>query len=272
MRSFVHAARSPYVRSRAKAAVHARRSGMTLIEILIVIALLALVSIGITFGVGALHRTKLRSSALDIVAAARFGYHRAVTHGKTVRTAFDLDAHTIAVEEAHGEITLDRSDQRDSDDEEDRSAVDPWEAARARLEDAYGANLGRAGFSVIGGSDGQPRQRYMPHQLPVTESRDVARARESGDDSAALAADANVLITRLITPHEQEIRESGKGYIYFFPGGRAEHAVVQITDADREHVYSVEVHPLTGRAQVYSYAYEPREMMDEEASEVRDPG
>ena len=41
---------------------------MTLIEILIVIALFALVATGVSMGIGALHRTKLRSAAMDVAA------------------------------------------------------------------------------------------------------------------------------------------------------------------------------------------------------------
>ncbi|HJL44968.1 MAG TPA: prepilin-type cleavage/methylation domain-containing protein, partial [Polyangiaceae bacterium LLY-WYZ-15_(1-7)] len=81
--------------------------------------------------------------------------------------------------------------------------------------------------------------------------------------------EAEVRITRLFTPHEREPRETGRGYIYFFPGGRTEHAVVQITDGE-DNVYSIEVHALTGRAEIHAYAHEPVELDDE--SELRDPG
>ncbi|MEM9067413.1 MAG: prepilin-type N-terminal cleavage/methylation domain-containing protein [Myxococcota bacterium] len=249
-----------------------RTEGMTLIEILIVVALLALMATGIGLGFSALHRTKLRSSALDIVGAARFAYHRAVTRGKTVRIVFDLDAHTIAVEEAHGRITLNASEDRELDEDEDNAAVDPWEAARARLDDAYGANLGRAAFEPVKGSNGSPIRRYTPHQLPITESRDVGdELSEGAEAAAALGQRASVRIARLITPHEMDPREQGRGYIYFFPGGRSEHATVQITDSNGESVYSVEIHPLTGQGRVHNYAYEPEELTDE-GSEVRDPG
>ncbi len=241
--------------------------GMTLIEILIVVAILAVVATGITLGFSALHRTKLRSAAMDIVAASRFAYHRAVTRGRTVRIVFDLDAHTMALEEAHGHITLSAGEDRELDEEEDTAAVDPWEAARARLDDAYGANLGRAAFEPIRGSSGEPIRRYTPHQLPVKEGRRVQT-----EDVAESAREASVHIVRLTTPHEPEPREQGRGYVYYFPGGRTEHAVVQIADRSRETVYSVEIHPLTGHAKVYPYAFESEEMLDESSSELGDPG
>lgn len=230
---------------------------------LIVVVLLALVAAGISYGFGALHRTKLRSSAMDIVAASRFAYHRAVTKGKTVRVRLDLNAHTIAVEEAAGNVMIE-ADSEGSDDDEDRSAVDPWAVARARLDDAYGANLGRAAFDPIRNSEGEPIERYQAHQFPVTRSSRLDL--EEGESPA----DPSVRVVRLMTPHERDPRESGRGSIYFFPGGRAEHAIVWLSDDDGETVYSVEIHPLTGRGRIYAYAYEPEEMLDED--EVRDPG
>lgn len=238
---------------------------MTLIEIMIVVVLLALVATGLSLGFNALHRTKLRSSALDVVAAARFAYHRAVTKGKTVRVVLDLDAHTIAVEEAAGHVMI-QADSEDSDSEEDRSAVDPWAAARARLDDAYGANLGRAAFEPIRNSDDEPLERYQAHQFPVSRSSRVAREEGEAPDTGSPA----VRVVRLATPHERDPRETGRGSIYFFPGGRAEHAIVWLSDDEGETVYSVEIHPLTGHGKIYAYAYEPEAMLDED--EVRDPG
>jgi hypothetical protein len=50
--------------------------------------------------------------------------------------------------------------------------------------------------------------------------------------------------------------------------------VVQLTDAS-DTVYSVEIHPLTGRARLHDWAFEPedlRDASDEDLSDVRDPG
>lgn len=248
----------------------AREEGVTLIEMMIVVVLLALVAVGVSYGIGALHRTKLRSAAMDVVSASRFAYHRAVTRSNTVRIAFDLDAHTIAIEEAHGHVTLDVSEDAESDDEEDRSASDPWMRAQARLDGSMSAQLGRSAFGPIEGSDGEPMEKYLPHRLPVVESGIVEAA--EGDPRAALmaAGDPEVRIYRLVTPHEPEPRETGRGYVYFFPGGRTEHAYVYLTDDDGTNAYTIEIHPLTGRAVVHRGELEPTEMADE--GDLRDPG
>jgi general secretion pathway protein H len=245
-----------------------REEGLTLIEMMIVVALLALVAVGVSYGIGALHRTKLRSAAMDVVSASRFAYHRAITRSNTVRIAFDLDAHTIAVEEAHGHVTLDMSEDADRDEEEDRSASDPWARAQARLDGSMSAQLGRSAFGPIEGSDGSPMRKYLPHRLPVVESGAV----DPGTDPAAalaLAGDPEVRIYRLVTPHEPEPRETGRGYVYFFPGGQTEHAFVYLTDRG-DNAYTLEIHPLTGRAVVHRGEVEPTELSDE--GDVRDPG
>lgn len=81
-----------------------------------------------------------------------------------------------------------------------------------------------------------------------------------------------MLIERLYTPHEDEPREEGTGHIYFFPHGQTENAMVWLADGS-DHVFSVELHPITGRTIVRASAYEPEELIldgDEDSSEVED--
>lgn len=228
--------------------------GMTLIEIMIVIVIGALLITGASMGIGAITRTNLRSSCMTISAAARFAYQHAVSQGKTVRIALDFGANTIALEEAHGNVVIANPDEEDDDDEvEDDGARDPWVTAQNRLDDAIGANLGRASFSVIS-------TQSAPNEDGEVEREEIDRFRPRPFDGA--------MLNLLITPHEREPREDGKGYIYFFPDGRAENAVVQLVNED-EIVYSVEIDSLTGQATIHSFAFGEEDMEDRE---LRDPG
>lgn len=226
------------------------RAGITLVEILVVVVIIAVAATGASFAFGAVTRSRLRSTSMRIVAAARFSFNRAVVKGNTVRILLNLDESSMAIEEAHGRVVLARIDDATREDlDEDQAAVDPWEAAKARLEDELAPSFGASPFGPILGSDGSPRKKYQPKPLP-----------------------GGVRIVKLIVPHEPEPRIDGKGAIHFFPGGRTEHAVVQLTDTS-ETVYSVEIHPLTGRAEVHTFAYEP-ELVDpgDDLREVEDPG
>lgn len=231
---------------------------MTLIEVMLVIVIGALLVVGASTGLGAIARTNMRAAAMTISSASRFAYHRAVTHGKTVRIALDFDAHTIGIEEAQGQVILADPDADDDVDEEvdDDGSRDPWAAAQASLDDTMQANLGRASFSTVGSEEREtdengetlvtvtPLDRFRPRPLEGVE------------------------LNLLITPHEREARVDGKGYIYFFPSGRTETAIVQLTNED-EIIYSVQIDALTGRAEIFSYA---RDESDLEALEIRDPG
>ena len=241
--SSVLPSRRPRRRGRA-----ASQGAFSLIEILIVIVIMALAVAGLTMGFSALGRSRLRSAGVKIAAGAKFAYHRAITQGKTVRMVLDFDAGTLGFEEAHGRVTLRDTSRNDwtldGDDEDDDGSVDAWSSAQANLESAITASIGRSPFGPIADEDGEPMERYQPRVLD------------------------GVRFTRLFTPHELEPRESGKGYIYFFPGGHTEHAVVQLENPDLR-VYSVEIHALTGRAEIFPHAVEPEELTEED---LRDPG
>jgi len=221
--------------------------GFSIIEMMIVIVIMALAVGALTMGLGALGRSKLRSSCVKISAGAKFAYHRAITQGKTVRIVLDFEQNTMGFEEAHGRVTLrDAENSHWSDDDEDEDedgADDPWSNAQANIESAIEASIGRSPFGPITNEDGEALERYEPRPLE------------------------GVMIARLFTPHEIEPREAGKGYIYFFPGGQTEHAVVQLENRD-QRVYSVEIHPLTGQAEIFPHAVEPEELTEED---LRDP-
>lgn len=232
---------------------------MTLVEVMIVIVLLAMAAAGTVYAVSALTRSELRAGCMKIAAGSRFAYSRAVTHNTTVRIVLDFEADRMWFEEAHGRITLARTDdptrlEVEREGDEETVAVDPWRAASERLSETFRPSFGGSPFQALRGPSGQVLTRYQAQPI---------------GPRGVLSAQAELV--RLVTPHEPEPREEGRGAIYFFPQGRTEHAIIQLSDGE-ETVYTVEILPLTGRATVYNYAYMPDRLADEEASEVDDPG
>jgi general secretion pathway protein H len=218
---------------------------MSLIEVLIVIVIVAIAATSMTMGVGALTRSKLRAACMRIVSASRFGYHRAITTGKTVRVVFDMDSGTISVDEGRAGILLNAPGAEM--EEGDEEAVDPWESARARLENPLAPALGSSAFTPIADEDGDPVERYQPSPL--------------GD---------NIRVTQLLAPHLPAGQTEGRAAIYFFPTGRSEHAIVHLTDG-RDRTMSVEIMGLTGRGVVHDGVFEPSELEDTR-DDPRDPG
>jgi prepilin-type N-terminal cleavage/methylation domain-containing protein len=216
--------------------------GFTLIEVILVIAIIAVVVTGATFGLGAITRTRLRSSAFKVMSAAQFAYNRSLTQGTTTRLRFDFEKDTMAIEETLTPVTLATNEQLDDDEGQ---AVDPWDLARARLEQPLTPVKPTSPFHPISNQSGKVIERYT--------------AKPVGDA---------ISVHALITPHETEIRTDGEGSVYFFPGGLTEHAVIQLSDSSNT-VYSVEIHPLTGNARLHNFAYEPLDELDDEG-EVED--
>jgi prepilin-type N-terminal cleavage/methylation domain-containing protein len=229
--------------------------GMTLIEIIVVTVIVALAMSGVSFSIGALTRTNLKGGAGKVGAAMRYAYNRAITQGTIVRVHFAVPGGTFSVEEAHSGVVITRSkDKNDKTnlDEKGRriDSVDPWAAAQQRLSHPDKPSVGASPFSALTTEDGEVLKRY--------QNVSVGRG---------------VQIIRLLVPHEPEPVTKGEGSVHFFPGGHTERAVVQLGDG-RGGVYSVEVHPLTGRVKIHGEAYEPKDLLDEingkeEVSEVR---
>lgn len=222
---------------------------MTLVEVLIVVALFGLAASATTLAFGALTRTQLRSACMKVSAAVHFAYNRAIADGNTLRVVLDANSQTLSIEEAHGKVVLASTDDPRLDEESvTEVAVDPWSAARARLEETFEPSFGRSPFQPLTGSNGEALDRYRNVSL--------------GD---------NIRIMRMYLPHEPAPRDSGRGAIHFFPTGLTEHAVIHLSDGGEERIYSVEVHPLTGRSKVHNFAYEPEEPGEEGFHELEDP-
>ncbi|HEX5660288.1 MAG TPA: prepilin-type N-terminal cleavage/methylation domain-containing protein [Polyangiales bacterium] len=253
-----------------------RRSseGVTIIEMMVVVVIIAIGASAASYGLGALSKTSLQSACVRIASLSRYAYHRALTQSTTVRVTFDLDNDTYAVSEAHGRVTLVRSDAKMREDadraaEEDKdrnpedrapvddgsgAGIDPWEAAKQKVEKPDVLTLPPSPFSPISSASGKPVERFKTQPI--------------GD---------GVGIAKLIVAHEAKPKVEGKVDLFYFSNGQTQHAVVQLHDRDNI-IYSVEIHPLTGRGTIRNTPYEPETLMDdptkrnEDATEVEDRG
>ncbi len=224
-----------------------RRQGMTLIELILVVALVALASTGVSFAFAAVTRSQLRSACLKVIAASRFAYNRAIVKGVTVRIVLDFEEDTISIEESSSaRILL----SRDADGE-GGGVVDPWEAAQQSVEGTLAPRGAESPFHVISTESGEAISRYKPQKLG-----------------------ANIELRKLIATHLPAATSAGQNAIYYFPGGISEYAVLQLTDGS-DDVYTVELHPWTGKGKVYARPFEGTSHSESAlglGSEVRDDG
>ena len=278
--------------------------GFTLIEIIVVVIIAALLVAGVAIGFKATSGTNLQSSAWTLASASRYAYSRAVNQGVTVRMVLDFEKKTIALQETAGRVVLNRDDEsgtglsreglRDLYDADggvvetpmssgdsyvmpsspmgggglfgmmglgsmdDSATGDPMAdmangIGMGQITDPFLASMQDPGSAGGGARVGNPAGYRGPRFEPV--EGELGEVRE-------LAGEVGFL--KVLSPHEPRPREEGRAYVYYFPGGMTEHAVIQLTDGDEEdpEIFSIEIHPLSGRAEILSFEYEPEDELD----------
>lgn len=195
---------------------------MTLVEVLIVVALVALVTAGVASGSGLFGSTRMRSASMLILSAIRVGMTHANTTGLPTRLVLDLEGRRVWLEETQGRML-----RRLGDDEGDPSAgaAAATDAERAATEEAQ---------RVVDG----PRE--PPPQFVAVE-KGVFQGRELGRD---------IQFKYVQTEHDVDPRVEGRAYLYFWPGGGTEKAIIVLTRPGDDEGLSIVVSALTGRAQI----------------------
>jgi general secretion pathway protein H len=204
-----------------------RQRGLTLIEVVIAVALIALLSGSLLFGRNMLVGSRMKSAATLIVSGVRFGLTRANATGRPARLVLDFDKKQISIEEASSSLML---REKGTDPSAGATPASSAEAkARAEAERIVeGPRAPRATFSKLSGVSGAIE-----------------------DLSAGRALGEGVELVRVRTEHDEEEVREGRAYIYFWPGGTTERAIVQLKKAgDKEAALTVVLSPLTGRAKI----------------------
>lgn len=233
---------------------------MTIVEILVVVAIAALVASVAVASIGSLGRVRLRGSTYLVAAAIQRGFSYSATHGESVRLMLDFEENVLTLEHGEGRLLIDKSEEGGVHEltEEELDELEAEEAARLEEEEEEGGgvefDLGVETLSqqIKSGFHQGEVPRYKPPMFePIADRRFQARRLER-----------RVVFLAVHSPLYAEPKRDGKAYIYFFPDGMGDHAVVQLQNKAGQ-VYSVEVQPLTGRAKIYNYAHVP-EVIEEE--------
>jgi general secretion pathway protein H len=230
---------------------HAAERGLSLLEILIVMALVAVFTAAAVGGTMMTSSSRLRRSATMIASAVKVAYTRATATSHSLRLVLDLDQQKIWLEEADSPMLVQSKDKAGT------GGADPvTEAERAAL--AEGAQIVK----------GPPIPR--PHFHPI-EAYGFGEIEAGGKGGKALQR--GIRFRSVQTTHDDAAKTSGHAYLYFWPGGRTELAAIQLrigdSDADSEQV-TVTVSPLTGRVAVKAGAVDLEVQTD--SSENKDNG
>jgi general secretion pathway protein H len=208
----------------------ATRRGLTLIEIIVVIAIMALfvaVAIG---GSMQLPSARLRRSTTMIASAIKVAYTRATATSRDLRLVMDLDQKKIWLEESDVPMLAQAKDKSAT------GGADPMN----QLEQAAIAE----GARIMKGPS-IPKPRF--HTIAVYGFGDV----EAGKGGKPLQR--GITFRSVQTTHDDAPRTSGRAYVYFWPGGRTERASIQLRIGDsgeESRTLTLLVSPLTGKVTV----------------------
>ena len=195
-----------------------RQRGFTLIELMIVIAIVAILAAASMPALSSLSGANARAAAGELAGAARFLFQTAALRHETCRLALDLEARAWWCE-----CTKDKWFAPRDPDQAQRAEED--DALAARFPDERDAEKRRLLASARFGQfpDRLARKRTLPGSAAFSE---------------------------VWSQHQRDPLSKGLAYVYFFPNGQAEAARIPI--ADGSNVYSVVTQPFAGHARVVS--------------------
>jgi general secretion pathway protein H len=201
--------------------------GFTMVELLLAIFLMAILSGVIVSSSSMMSGNRLRSAAGLMVTAVRLAITRTNVTGHSVRLTFDLDEQRLMMEESADRMLR----SKDKDKEDLAAGADP--ATEAEKEASKYAE------GIVKGPRA-PRAKFRATPIG-SDDTNVEKGRELGRS----------IHYRLVqTEHDSKPRTKGRAYLYFWPGGGTERAVIQLQRGDGDEVLSVLVSPLTGRAKI----------------------
>lgn len=235
---------------------------MTLIEVLIVLALIALIMGAVVVGSGQMESSQRRRASTMLTGAIRVGFAHASATSKTVRLVMDFEENAIWLEEG---------DQPHLVQSKDLTGTGGAAAATAAEKQAQ-----EESSRIVQGPT--PPKTFFKEVMPMGLA-----ASDPGKGHKALGG--NVRFGQVQCAHDAEPRRSDRAYLYFWPGSQTERCAITLHSAsppkdptepvpiDESRAVTLIVAPLTGKVTVHDGVVElPAPVDDKEASDREDPG
>lgn len=219
--------------------------GMTVLELMIVLAILGGAAMLARNGFRALTKADLVESSTELQALMRSAERLAVSHAELHRVLIDLDKNVFVVEKCQGSTTIMRNEQVRVDADVKKRAMEKGKDRMIGLpQDAFAA-----------GNPEENAKRVIALAGSHIDDKTCGPATDaiSGDSHGrgwlrALPAQKGIKFKQVYVAHQQDPVTKGQVAIYFFPNASAEKAVVELTDGDA--VFVVLVYGLSGRIEL----------------------
>lgn len=227
--------------------------GLALIEVLVVMAIIAMVSGAVIAGSGQLAGARLKHSSALVAGAIKVAFARASATSKSMRLVMDFETSEIWLEEASQPMLV---QSRDTTGTGGAEAVTEAEKAALAENDRIvkGIQAPRASFREVDPSGVAASQAGKGHKK----------------------LERGIKFRSVETQHDDAPRTEGRAYLYFWPGGMSERASIQLAIGNSKEdidTTTLMVSPLTGRVAMKPGAVElPKQDDDKAVTERDDPG
>ena len=227
----------------------ANSRGLTLIEIFVVIAIVALVTGVAMAGSMQLPSARLRGSATMIASGIKVGYTRSTATSRDLRLVMDIDTQKIWLEQSDIPMLV-QSKGKEASLGSDPMTDKEKEAIAEGERIVKGPVIPKPRFKAVatwgfgdtqGGKGGKPLQR-------------------------------GITFRSVQTMHDDKPRTSGRAYLYFWPGGRTERAAIQVRigeSNDDDLTMTLIVSPLTGKVSIKGGAVDLKVPTDDSSASDR---
>jgi len=228
------------------------RRGVTLIEVLIVLAIIGIMSGGILAGSSQLAGARLKHSSALIASAVRVAYTRATATSKSVRIVFDFENDAFWIEEGDQPMLVQTKDTTATG-----GAEASTDAERAAVDESdrilKGPRAPRPKFTMVDAPG-----------LGASQAKKGPKALERG-----------IKFRQVQAQHDDSPRTQGRAYLYFWPGGMTERAAIQLSiggSKENGDTQTLVVSPLTGKVVVKDGAVDMKVPLDDKEASERQEG
>jgi general secretion pathway protein H len=219
------------------------KRGMTLIEMTVSLAIVAVLFAAVVIGVGALTGAKAKDSAVELAGVIKTLYDTANLGGTTCRLVFDLPegkddegAVTYRAECAKSGIAVSKN--------RDEELKEAGSANKRKRKDKLDPNDKR--FSRLNSDSAPSLQELQEREKQRVE--EVAKfSAYTGEAIPEKTLSKSVRI-EVWTRHQRDKVKSGPAYLYFFPQGYTERAHVYLKQGS--NTWTLTLQPLTGKVAV----------------------
>ncbi|MFH1532493.1 MAG: type II secretion system protein [Pseudomonadota bacterium] len=177
-----------------------RRRGMTLLEVLIALMIVAIVIGGVAISAGSVFSSRLGQTSGKLMATIRYAFDRAVMTGKTYQLVVDLDEGAFWLEEMEKEKSCETR-LREIDD------LEKGKAGQAEAEASVETLL-----------KGQKKEDMIVRTSKLPDG---------------------IKIEAVMAQHHQEPVTSGQARILFFPEGISEKAFIWLSMGETVHTVEI---------------------------------